>query len=239
MQDLRPVKFRHEGADLVGQIAVPQLPGRHPAVMVMSSAMGLGEHYREIARRLASQGYVALATDMYGNGAHFSQPKEAGASAGLLFRDPVLVRSRVIAWFEVLKSLPEVDADRLAAIGYCFGGQCVLELARSGADLKLVVSFHGLLTTSMPAQTGAVKSLVAVYTGNKDPYAPQKDVDAFLAEMKAAQAHWHLTIFGDAYHAFTTKEDGSLPLEGLGYDPLADAVSWAGTLALLKSVFAS
>lgn len=236
MPEFRPVSFRHEAAHLEGQVVVPEAPGRQAAVLVMSSGMGLGEQYREVARRLARQGYVALATDMYGNGAHYSVPKEAGASLGPLWGNPALLRSRVVAWFEMLKSLPEVDPDRVAAIGYCFGGQCVLELARSGANVKAVVSYHGILKTSMPAQIGVVKGLVAIYTGNKDPYAPREDVDAFLAEMRAAKARWHLTVFGDAYHAFTTKEDRSLPVEGIAYDPLADSVSWAGTLALLESL---
>jgi dienelactone hydrolase len=233
---LRPVSLRHEGTELEGQIVGPAGAGPRPAILVMSSAMGLGPHYRAIAARLADEGYVALATDMYGGGAFHSAPKEAGASFEAVTRDPALLRSRVLAWYEALKQQTGVDPARMAAIGYCFGGQCVLELARSGADVKAVVSYHGLLKTTRPAAPGSVKPLVAVYTGARDPYAPQEDVEGFVAEMRHAGARWHLTTFGDAFHAFTTPEDGSLPREGLAYDPLADAVSWAGTLALLKLV---
>lgn len=172
MQDFRPVRVVHEGAELVGQLLAPSEPGPHPGVLVMASAMGLGAHYRERARRLAGQGYVALATDMYGNGAAFSAPEDAGASYGRLVGNQELVRSRTMAWYETLRRQPEVDPDRIAAIGYCFGGLCVLELARSSADAKAVVSFHGTLTTTQPARPGAIKALVAVYTGALDPFAP-------------------------------------------------------------------
>jgi dienelactone hydrolase len=163
------------------------------------------------------------------------EPSAAGASLGPLWNNPQLLRSRVVAWHEWLRERAEVAPGRIAAIGYCFGGQCVLELARSGADVKAVVSFHGLLTTSMPAQAGTVRAHVAVYTGAQDPYAPRKHVDDFQDEMHAAGATWQITNFGRCYHAFTD-EHISATLPGLAYDPVADKVSWAGTLALLKAV---
>jgi dienelactone hydrolase len=236
MTALRAVTCTHAGAILAGQIAAPNTPGPHPAVMVMHNAHGLGEHMRKTAQRLAQCGYVALATDMFGGGMYHNDPKSAGTSIAPLWKDLELLRSRVIAWCEVLKTRPEVDPERVGAIGYCFGGQCVLELARSGADVKAVVSYHGILTTSMPAMAGAVKALVAVYTGAKDPYAPREHVDALRDEMIGAGARWQITVFGEAYHAFTDQDAAAAALSGVAYDPLADRVSWAGTEALLDAL---
>jgi dienelactone hydrolase len=190
---------------------------------------------RESARLLAQEGYLALATDMYGDGIFHEDPSGAGASLGPLWKDPQLLRSRVVAWYEWLKQRPEVAADRIAAIGYCFGGQCVLELARSGADVKAVVSYHGILTTAMPAKAGIVGAHVAVYTGADDPYAPRKHVEDFQDEMQEAGARWQIMNFGRCCHAFTDTHIRS-DLPGLAYDPIADKVSWAGTLALLNAV---
>jgi len=203
--------------------------------MVMHNAHGLGPQVCDSARRLAQQGYVALATDMYGGGVFHAEPAAAGDSLGPLWKNPQLLRSRVVAWYELLKARPEVSAGRIAAVGYCFGGQCVLELARSSADVKAVVSFHGILTTSMPAQPGAVTAQVAVYTGAEDPYAPLGQVDDFRDEMQAAGAAWQIMSFGRCYHSFTDPHQ-STTLPGLAYHPIADQVSWAGTLALLKAV---
>lgn len=234
MAALSPVTIHHDGVTLEGQIAIPDKPGRRPAVLVMSNAHGLGTQARERARRLADHGYVALATDMYGGGALFREPQEVGPWFVALVEAPGKLRSRVVAWYEALKARPEVDPARIGAIGFCFGGQCVLELARSGADVKAVVSYHGLLNTAMPAQLGAIKGRVAVYTGEKDPYVPHDQVVAFRDEMIVAEAQWQLTVFGDAYHSFTDPEADPSHIPGTGYDPLADRLSWDGTLTLLE-----
>jgi dienelactone hydrolase len=235
MTDLEPVSCDHEGTSLQGQLALPSAPGPHAAVMVMHNAHGLGPQVCDSARRLARQGYAALATDMYGGGVFHPEPAAAGTSLGPLWKNPQLLRARVVAWYEWLKARPGVSKERIAAIGYCFGGQCVLELARSGADVKAVVSYHGILTTAMPAQRGAVKAQVAVYTGAEDPYAPRKQVDEFQDEMRSAGAAWQIMSFGGCYHSFTDAHQ-STSLPGLAYHPIADQVSWAGTLALLKAV---
>lgn len=236
---LRTVACHHEGTALEGQLAVPNGVGPHPAVMVMHDAHGLGDQVRDTARRLAQLGYVALATDMYGGGVCHSDMKDAGASLAPLWNNPQLLRTRVIAWFEILRARSDVDPQRVAAIGYCFGGQCVLELARSGADVKAVVSYHGILKTALPAERGAVRAQVAVYTGLKDRYVPPEQVDAFRQEMIAAGARWQITLFGEAFHAFTDPSSASKTVPGLAYDEVAHKVSWAGTLALLEQAFAS
>jgi dienelactone hydrolase len=227
------VKLDHAGAALEGFLAIPAGPGPHPAVMVMHDAHGLSDRMRGVARRLADAGYVALATDMYGGGLHHPVPEAAGVAIAPLWKDPELLRQRVLAWFDLLRSRPEAAPDRTGAIGYCFGGQCVLELARSGADVKAVVSYHGILTTATPAQPGTVKARIAVYTGTKDPYVPREDVAAFRDEMIGAGTRWQITEFGEVYHSFTDPGAGSSGSSGLAYDRLADSVSWAGTEAML------
>jgi dienelactone hydrolase len=236
MTELRTISFHHENADLLGQLAMPTGPGPHPAIMVMHNAFGLGQHMQDVALRLAEQGYIALATDMYGGGVLHKTSEETAVSFVPLVQTPGLLRARVVAWYEHMKALPGVDSTRTGAIGYCFGGQCVLELARSGADVKAVVSYHALLTTKQKAPPGGVKAYVAAYTGARDPYAPYDHVQALRDELLAAGALWQITEFGDVYHAFTDPEADKQPVPGLAYNPLADKVSWAGTLALLESL---
>ncbi len=237
MTELRAMAFHHEGVELVGQIAVPDTPGPHPAVMLMHNAHGLGEMMREKTSYLAQLGYVAVATDMYGGGKYHADTQSIGPSLLELVKAPQLLRARTVAWYEQLKARPEVDPQRIAAIGYCFGGQCVLELARSGVDVKAVVSFHGLLSTAMPAQPGAIQGQVAIYTGAKDPYAPADHVEALRRELTDAGAHFQIMVFNDAFHAFTDPHADGMGRPGIAYDPMADRVSWAGTLALLEAIF--
>ncbi len=230
------ITLQHEGANLVGSIFVPAGPGPHPAVMVMHTAQGTGPLTLHAARKLAELGYIALATDMFGDGVYNPTDITAITACFSPFHDPDLIRARTLAWFETLKSRPEVDPARIAAIGYCFGGQCVLELARAGADVKAVVSYHGLLTTNRPAQRETLKAQVVAYNGALDPNAPPAHTAQFRQEMIDAAAKWHITEFGNSYHGFTDVDSGCLPLPGIAYDPLADAISWAGTLALLKTL---
>ena len=234
MTQLSKMLIQHEGVELQGEIAFPATAGPHPAVMVMHTAHGLGELMRDKVRVLAQLGYVAVATDMHGGGQYDVQA--GGASMMELVKSPKRLRDRANVWFEQIKACPVVDAQRIAAIGFCFGGMCVLELARSGADLKAVVSYHGLLATTLPAQAGAIKGQIAIYTGAKDPYAPAEQVEALRQELAAAGAKFQITEFSDAYHAFTDPHADAMNRPGIAYDSLADKVSWAGTLALLQIV---
>ena len=221
---------------LCGQLAVPAGAGPHPAVLVMHDARGLGEQTRQSAARLAEQGFVALATDMYGGGQFHAQPGGAGPLIGALLQDQPRLRARVLAWFEALRAVPGVDPGRIGAIGYCFGGQCVLELARSGAPARAVVSFHGLLTSALPARAGEVRAKVLALTGAKDSYAPPAHVAAFQQEMTAAGADWQLTVYGEGWHAFTEPDAGSMgTVPGLRYDATLDRLSWAQATAFLAA----
>jgi dienelactone hydrolase len=225
--------LQHDGAELVGQAALPHAQGRRPAVLVMHNAHGLGPHVCERASRLADLGYVAVATDMYGGGVHHTDPNDSGRSMMRSFSEPDLLRARAVAWFEAVKNRSDVDPQRVAAIGFCFGGMCALELARSGADVKAAVSFHGLLSTPTPAAPGAVTGDVAIYAGAKDPFAPPEQVAAVREEMTTAGARLQITVFENACHGFTDPDSGAMRRDGIAYDATADRVSWASTLALL------
>jgi dienelactone hydrolase len=204
----------------------------------MSSALGLGPRAREAASLLADQGYLAVATDMFGEGAYFENPTQAGEDYVELMSSRELLRARAVAWFEQVAALPDVDARRIAAIGYCFGGCCVLELARTGVDVKAVVSYHGILTTDNPAAPGGIKGEVAAYCGGQDPFAPEDTTEALHRELTAAGASHHITVFAQAKHSFTDIDAQKHDHPGIGYDAIAHRVSWAGTLALLDTVFA-
>ena len=235
MADLQPVECNHQGVALRGLLAVPQGKGPFPTVLVMHSALGLRHMVEDKARTLAGLGYAALATDMYGVDADISSPEKAGEHYMALLQDGAKLRERCALWFDTAASLAPVDPGAMAAIGFCFGGQCVLELARSGRDLKAAVSYHGLLTTHAPAKQGDIKGEVVAWCGALDPFGPPADTVAFRAEMEAAGANWQITEWGKVAHGFTDpKAEGAMP--GIEYNAIADAVSWAGTLALLKQV---
>ena len=234
MTDTSEFTYDHDGVMLTGRIARPDGAGPRPGVLVMHSALGPADQIERRARDLAALGYVALAADMYGGG-----PAGPALDYTALFMalqdDPGKLRARVVATLAALAALPEVDAGRMGAIGFCFGGQCVLELARSGADIRAAVSFHGLLRTAAPAATGAVRARVLVITGAKDPYAPGEDAATFREEMTAAGADWQLTMYGEGFHAFTAPDIGQHGVPGTRYDPLLDRLSWAQATAFLAA----
>ncbi|MBB4860217.1 dienelactone hydrolase [Novosphingobium chloroacetimidivorans] len=231
---MTPYRIVHGDTTLDGFVHAPTRPGPHAAVLLFPGATGPGPTFRKTVQELGERGYLAIGADMYGLGADLGTPQAAGAYFEKLLNDPELLRARVVAWFDAVSGRDDVDAARVAAIGYCFGGKCVLELARSGAPVACVTSYHGLLKTHAPAQPGVVKAKVAVWSGGEDPYAPIADFDAVRAEFDAAQVDYQATLFAKAEHSFTDPDhDGLLP--GIAYDRLAHQVSWAGTLALLEA----
>lgn len=236
MNNFVPVELNHSGASLTGQMALPAGEGPFPAVLVMHNALGIGDHVRGVTLRLAALGYVAVASDMYGGGAPSGDPVINGASYDAVMKDPALMRARVVAWFDRVSALPQVDADRVAAIGFCFGGACVLELARSGAAARAVVSYHGILSSAQPMQPGGFAGEVHAYCGAVDPYAPLAQIEGLRAEMADAGVKHTITIFGEAAHGFTDPAADAMGREGIAYNALADRLSWAGTVALLEAV---
>lgn len=207
---------------------------KRPGVVVVHEWMGLGDHAKESAKKLAALGYVALAADIYGKGIRAKDYQEAGKLAGKYKGDLPLLRSRARAAFDTLAKSPKVDASRVFAIGYCFGGTTVLELARSGAPVEGVVSFHGNLGTKDPADAKNVKGRVLVLHGAADPYVPPAEVAAFQKEMDDAKVDWQMVYYSGAVHSFTNPGAGSDPSKGAAYDAKADRRSWEA----MKSFFA-
>ena len=223
----------HDGpVELVGHLARPEARGKAPGVLILHEAPGINEHSRMRAGMFAKRGCVALAADLYGGGRTFSGP-EAGAQMAALREDPDRLRARIKAGLSALAALDGVDQSALIAVGYCFGGMCALELARSGAPIRAAVSFHGLLGTDRPAGKGEIAAAILVLTGSEDPLVPPADVASFEAEMTAAEADWQVMVLGGARHAFTNRGAALAGLPGLAYDERADRRSWDFMLAFL------
>lgn len=223
----------HGDVRLRGELLHPPGGGTRPAVLMFPGATGPGDSFRKAMRELAEAGYVVVGVDMYGIDADISTPQAAGAHYARLLEAPETLRERTVRWLDTVRALPEVDPRRIAAIGYCFGGRCVLELARSGADLQVAVSYHGLLKTHDPARPGRVRARISVWTGGKDPYAPVVDLDSLRGELDAAGADYQITLFAKAQHSFMDPDHDGFA-EGIAYDPVAHRIAWAGTLALLE-----
>jgi len=195
-------------------------------VLVVHEWWGLNDFARERALKLAGLGYVALAADMYGGGDTARDREEAGKLAGALQNRPDLLRARAQAALGVLAADPLVDPKRLAAIGFCFGGTTVLELAYSGADLAGVVSFHGGLPRPQAGDLKDLKSSILVLHGADDPHVPPADLAAFEQAMRQARADWQIVFFGGAVHGFTNPAAGDKPATGVAFDSRTARRSW-------------
>jgi dienelactone hydrolase len=187
--------------------------------------------------KLAEAGYVALAIDMYGQGIRPKTPEECGKQAGIYRGDRALMRARARAGLDELLKNPLVDPSRVAAIGYCFGGGVALELARSGAPLAGVVSFHGNLDTPNPDDARQIKGKILVCHGADDPFVTAEQVTAFEKEMRDAKVDWQLIKYGNAVHSFTRPDSGDDPSKGAAYNAAADRRSWAAMLAFFGEIF--
>ena len=216
------VEYGQDGTALRGFLAYDDGHlGKRPGVLVVHEWWGLNDFARERAVKLAGLGYVALAADMYGNGVITSNPEEAGKLAGALRGNPNLLRARARAALKVLAADPRVDPKHLAAIGFCFGGATVLELAYSGADLAGVVSFHGGLPRTQPVDLKRLKASILVLHGADDPHVSPADIAAFEQAMREAGADWQMVFFGGAVHGFTNPAAGDNQASGVAYDARA------------------
>jgi dienelactone hydrolase len=236
-----PVAYKDGDVALEGLLAYDDAAqGARPLVLVVHEWWGLNDYAKGRARQLAEMGYVAFAVDMYGKGVLATDAKQAGELAGKLKGDRKLMRQRVVAALDAVKSNPRVDPKRIAAIGYCFGGTTVLELARSGADIAAVVSFHGGLDTPAPAPADArnIKAKVLVCTGADDRAVPTAQLAAFIDEMRAGKVDYEIAIYGSAVHAFTNPASGDDPSKNVAYNAAADRRSWQAMKDFLAEVFA-
>lgn len=235
----REVAYQQNGTALTGLLAWDaNITDPRPGVLVVHEWWGHDEHTRNQARRLAETGYVAFALDMYGDGKLAEHPEDAQRFMQEATADPAVVAARFAAAREVLTQDPHVRAGDLAAIGYCFGGGVVLEMARAGADLDAVVSFHGLLATEHPAKAGQVTSRILALTGDADEFVPAAQIEAFRQEMTAAGARYEVRVFPGAKHGFTNPDAAGHGMTQLGYDAAADQQSWQAMLDLFAQVFA-
>ena len=233
-----PMTYQHGGQTFRGTLVYDDaVQGKRPGVLVVHEWMGLVPLTRQHAEKVAKMGYVVLAADMYGNGKTAKDTQEAGQLAGALRQDRPLMRARAQAALDALRKHPRVDGEKLAAMGFCFGGGVALELARSGAPLRGTVSFHGNLDTPNPADARNIKGQVLVLHGADDPFVPAEQVSAFETEMRNAKVDWQLNSYGGAVHSFTNPQAGNDPSKGSAYNEKAATRSFEALDAFLKRIF--
>ena len=234
----RPVEYKAGELTLIGYLAYDDAKtGQRPGVLVVHDWIGLGDFAKKKAEELAELGYVAFAVDMYGGGLVAADQEEAARLAGALKGNRSEMRARVRAGLEALASLPQVAPGKLAAIGFCFGGTTVLELARSGAPVAGVVSFHGGLATPDPGDAKNIKGKVLVLHGGDDPLVPPPEVSAFEDEMRRAKVDWQLVAYGGAVHSFTNPKAGIDPSRGAAYNEAAAKRSWRAMRDFFAEIF--
>lgn len=234
----RTFEYSHQGTLLRGELNWDEArSGRRPGVLVFPEGGGINDHPKARARSLAELGYIALACDMYGDGEFTRDSERRTALMGSLRADPELLRGRARAALAALAAEPNVDPAQLAAIGFCFGGLVVLELARSGAELAGVVSFHGILETKLPAVEGQVRARVLACHGYEDPFVHPPQLAAFMEEMRAARVDWHLLVHGNAGHGFTRRDAHTLGIPGVAFNADAERRSWRAMQSFFEELF--
>lgn len=224
---IEPVEYKDGNTVLEGLVAYDaKKAAKRPGILVVHEWTGINSYTRLRLKKLAELGYTAFAADIYGKGVRPSDPQEAGRVATIYKDNRDLLRRRVNLAFEQLKKQKTVDVKKTAAIGYCFGGTAVLELARSGADTLGIVSFHGGLSTPTPKDAKQIKAKVLALHGADDQFVKPEEVAAFEQEMRDGKVDWQLVKYSKAVHSFTNPEAGSDPSKGIAYNAEADRRSW-------------
>jgi dienelactone hydrolase len=227
----KEISYTANGTTLKGWIAYDDsVKGKRPGVLVVHEWWGHNAYARKRANMLAELGYVALAVDMFGDGRQANHPDDAGKFAGEVSKNKPLAKARFEAAMKLLRRHRKVDGNRLAAIGYCFGGSVVLNMAREGEGLRAVASFHGGLATDSPAQHGKMRTQVRSFTGADDPMIPAAQVEAFKQEMEKAGVDYKVVVYPGAKHSFTNPDADELGRRfnmPLAYNEEADKDSWA------------
>ena len=231
------IEYKQGDAILEGYLTYDDgLAGKRPGILVVHEWKGLNAYAKHRADMLAKLGFVAFAADIYGKGIRPQTIPEAAAMAGKFKSDRPLLRARVNAGLDVLKAQSNVDANQLAAIGYCFGGTAVLELARSGADVKGIVSFHGGLSSPKPEDAKNIKGKVLALHGAADPFVGPDEVAGFIKEMSEAKVNYRLIKYPGAMHGFTNPDNKNVP-PGALYNEAADKASWIEMQKFFKDIF--
>jgi dienelactone hydrolase len=237
----KDIEYQVEGATMKGYMAYDDtIKGQRPGVLVVHEWWGLNDYARKRARMQAKLGYTAFALDMYGGGKQAEHPDDAKKFSSEVMKNLPLAKARFSAALNLLRKDKTVDPQRIAAIGYCFGGGMVLQMARSSIDLAGVASFHGMLGTATPAQTGVIKAKILVMTGADDPFVPAEQVARFKQEMDAAHVDYKVISYPGAKHAFTNPgadkygKEFKLPL---AYNKNADQASWLEMQQFFQQLF--
>ena len=231
------VDYSQDGTPLQGMIAWnDSATGKQPGVLVVHEWWGHNEHARNQARKLAEAGYVAFALDMYGKGKVTTHPEDAMKFMGEAMKEPAVMKARFDAAMKVLTADPHVDTSRLAAIGYCFGGGVVLNMAAQGEPLAAIVTFHGALSSLGPVAPGAIKGKVLVQAGTDDPMVPPAAVEAFKKKMADGGIDAKVIMYPGAKHAFTNPDADKAGMPALAYNADADAKSFTAMLEFFKTV---
>jgi len=234
----KTVEYKQDGTVCKGYLAYDDaIRGKRPGVLVVHEYWGLNDFARKKAEQLAGLGYAAFAADIYGQGLVTTDPKEAGRLAGELRGNQPRLRTRAQAALKVLSETPVANPQRLAAIGFCFGGTTVLELAYAGADLKGVVSFHGGLTSPQPEELKSIKAAILVLHGADDPHVKPEAITAFQEAMRQGGIDWQMVFFGGAVHAYMNPEANNRAA-GVAYDAHAARRSWQYMRDFFKEIFA-
>ena len=235
----KAVRYTDGDTELVGYLYWNDaLEDQRPGVMVVHEWWGLNEYARQRAEMLAALGYVAFAVDMYGKDRVTEHPDEAKVWMQQITENTDAWQKRALLGLEILKQHELVDPTRTAAIGYCFGGATVMQMAYAGADLDGVVSFHGSLPLPTDAQMPNIKARILVAHGSQDGFVPKERVDAFQAALNKAGADWQMAIYGGARHSFTVPDADKRGIENIAYDKQADQRSWATMQDFFNEIFA-
>lgn len=231
------LEYRHGEVRCLGQLIWDETrSGPRPGVVVFPEAFGLNAHAIERAERLARLGYVALAADPHGEAQYFADLASVGPAIKALYADRQHWRGRAQAALDALAAQPQVDHQRLAAIGFCFGGATALELARHGAALVALTTFHAALLPELENDAGRIRAKILVCHGAEDPLLPKERLDAVLDSFRRDQLDWQLACYGGAAHSFTEPEANARQMPGIRYHAVADARSWQAMRALFDEV---